>query len=117
MITLYSIEFTCFMTSAKFIASSTPGMEKARSCIIPDMGIFASSTKSQAPRKIKKNDDRKGHSMFRVKEGGGYFVRSFLGWRRWGRFPWRRGYRIHLLYVHPCQTSDQMHPTSCVLDP
>src|SRR5271170_6001928 len=54
MMTLYSIESTYFMTSAKFIASSTPGMEKARSCIIPDMGLFVSSNKSQSPQQHDK---------------------------------------------------------------
>lgn len=58
MMTLYSMEFTCFMTSAKFIASSTPGMEKARSCIMPDMGLFASSTTVKTSTTTNENTEK-----------------------------------------------------------
>ncbi|KAG5519067.1 hypothetical protein PMAC_002153 [Pneumocystis sp. 'macacae'] len=41
--TEYSIDFTCFMISANPIASSTPGIENAMSCIIPDTGFASPS--------------------------------------------------------------------------
>ena len=38
-----SIDLTCFMISAKLIASSTPGMAKARSCIMDPIMPFWSA--------------------------------------------------------------------------
>ena len=92
MMRLYSIELTCFITSAKFIASSTPGMENARSCMMPDIGLLLSSTHVSTPnnKRDKKANieydhggkDKSFWSMDRGIRTGTDFVQSFLGWTR-----------------------------------
>jgi hypothetical protein len=81
---------THFMISAKPIASSTPGIANARSCIIAPIPPLWSATQAR----------QRGGPARQTK--GTYMTRSSLAGSRWDRSPSR-----------PCRTSAKTRRTGC----
>ena len=101
------IQPTHFMISAKPIASSTPGIANAKSCIIEPIIPFSSAEIYIMVRL------RSGCQI----EGTTHTVQSFLVMSLQGLFPQRISCQIRLLQSHLWRTFDRKHPISYEQDP